>query len=95
MKESTTAEMVKHFLKVSFENYKIPYISFSPLFSVCEEHGFLKGLQKQCPHCNGKTTYYQRITGYIRGVENFNEGKLEEFKDRYQKDLSDIGEKAE
>ena len=95
MKESTTPEMVKHFLKVSFENYKIPYISFSPLFSICEEHGFLKGLQKQCPNCNSKTTFYQRVTGYIREVENFNEGKLEEFKERYQKDLSDIGEKAE
>ena len=82
--------MVKHFLKVSFENYKIPYISFSPLFSICKEHGFLKGKQTTCPTCGEKTTIYQRITGYIRAVEDFNEGKTEEFLERYQNDISSI-----
>lgn len=92
MKESTTPEMIKHFLKVSFENYKIPYISFSPLFSICETHGFIKGGHKVCPECGEKVTQYQRVTGYVRAVENFNEGKQEEFKERYQKTLEDITE---
>ena len=90
LKEPTNAELVKHFLKVSFENYKIPYISFSPVFSICEKDGFLEGNYKVCPECGGKAIAYQRVTGYVRAVENFNDGKQEEFEERYQKNLSDI-----
>ena len=84
---STTKEAVKHFLKVSFSNYDLPYISFSPVYSICEVHGFISGGHDKCPTCGGKVTVYQRITGYVRPIENFNKGKLEEFKERVQRKI--------
>jgi ribonucleoside-triphosphate reductase len=82
---SITKEAVKHFLKVTFTNYDLPYISFSPVYSICQEHGFLSGHHDKCPHCDEDVTVYQRITGYVRPIENFNKGKLEEYKQRIQR----------
>ncbi|MBO4211385.1 MAG: ribonucleoside triphosphate reductase, partial [Oscillospiraceae bacterium] len=64
------------------ENYKLPYYTLSPTYSVCSEHGYLVGEQYICPHCGKKTEVYSRITGYYRPVQNWNDGKAQEFKDR-------------
>ena len=64
------------------ENYKLPYYTMSPTYSVCKDHGYLVGEQNTCPICGAKTEVYSRITGYYRPVQNWNEGKVQEFKDR-------------
>ena len=64
------------------ENFKLPYYTMSPTYSVCAEHGYLVGEQHVCPHCGKKTEVYSRITGYYRPVQNWNVGKSQEFKDR-------------
>jgi len=64
------------------ENYKLPYYTMSPTYSVCAEHGYLTGEQFTCPHCGKKAEVYSRITGYYRPVQNWNDGKSQEFKDR-------------
>ena len=64
------------------ENYKLPYYTMSPTYSVCSNHGYLMGEQKVCPHCGKPTEVYSRITGYYRPVQNWNDGKAQEFKDR-------------
>ena len=69
------------------ENYKLPYYTMSPTYSVCAEHGYLTGEQYTCPHCGKKTEVYSRITGYYRPVQNWNDGKSQEFKDRKVYDI--------
>ncbi len=64
------------------ENYKLPYYTLSPTYSICQDHGYLTGEQFKCPVCGGKTEVYSRITGYYRPVQNWNDGKAQEFKDR-------------
>lgn len=64
------------------ENYKLPYYTMSPTYSICKEHGYLPGEQYACPECGTKTEVYSRITGYYRPVQNWNDGKSEEFKAR-------------
>ena len=64
------------------ENYKLPYFTFSPTYSICPEHGYIKGEEWTCPHCGKPTEVYSRVTGYYRAVQNFNDGKAHEFKDR-------------
>ena len=64
------------------QNYKLPYYTLSPTYSVCCNHGYLVGEQPICPHCGQKTEVYSRITGYYRPVQNWNDGKSQEFKDR-------------
>lgn len=64
------------------ENYKLPYFTFSPTYSICQDHGYLTGEQWTCPHCGKPTEVYSRVTGYYRAVQNFNDGKAHEFKDR-------------
>ncbi|MDD6980419.1 MAG: ribonucleoside triphosphate reductase [Clostridia bacterium] len=64
------------------ENYKLPYYTISPTYSVCKNHGYLVGEQFTCPHCGEKTEVYSRITGYYRPVQNWNAGKSEEYKAR-------------
>ena len=69
------------------DNYKLPYYTLSPTYSICKEHGYLAGEQFTCPHCGGKTEVYSRITGYYRPVQNWNDGKAQEFKDRKVYDI--------
>ena len=69
------------------ENYELPYYTLSPTYSICTEHGYLKGEQKTCPICGKTTEVYSRITGYYRPVQNWNDGKTQEFKDRRLYDL--------
>lgn len=64
------------------ENYKLPYYTMSPTYSVCRNHGYIVGEQYVCPDCGAETEVYSRITGYYRPVKNFNDGKAQEFKDR-------------
>lgn len=64
------------------KNYRLPYYTLSPTYSVCKDHGYISGEQYTCPVCGGKTEVYSRITGYYRPVQNWNEGKTKEFKDR-------------
>lgn len=64
------------------ENYHIPYYTMSPTYSICKEHGYLEGEQYVCPKCGQRTEVYSRITGYYRPVQNWNDGKTEEFKNR-------------
>ncbi len=64
------------------ENYKLPYYTMSPTYSVCPDHGYLTGEQFTCPHCGKKAEVYSRITGYYRPVQNWNDGKSQEYKDR-------------
>ena len=64
------------------ENYHIPYYTMSPTYSVCKDHGYLEGEQYICPQCGQRTEVYSRITGYYRPVQNWNDGKSEEFRNR-------------
>ena len=64
------------------ENYKLPYYTMSPTYSVCKDHGYLAGEQFTCPICGAKTEVYSRITGYSRPVQNWNDGKAQEYRDR-------------
>ena len=64
------------------ENHKLPYYTMSPTYSVCAEHGYITGEEYTCPICGKKTEVYSRITGYYRPVQNWNDGKTQEFKDR-------------
>lgn len=64
------------------ENYTLPYYTISPTYSVCREHGYIAGEAYECPKCGARTEVYSRITGYYRPVQNWNDGKSQEFKDR-------------
>ena len=64
------------------ENYKLPYYTLSPTYSVCRNHGYIAGEKYSCPECGAKTEVYSRITGYYRPVQNWNDGKSKEYKDR-------------
>ncbi len=64
------------------ENYKLPYYTMSPTYSICKNHGYISGEHYICPECGEKTEVYSRITGYYRPVQNWNDGKAQEFKDR-------------
>ena len=69
-------------------NYKLPYYTLSPTYSICKEHGYLAGEVKICPHCGAKTEIYSRITGYYRPVQNWNDGKLQEYANRTEYDVA-------
>ncbi len=69
------------------ENYRLPYYTLSPTYSICREHGYLAGEQKVCPDCGRTTEVYSRITGYYRPVANWNDGKLQEYANRTEYDV--------
>jgi len=69
------------------ENYKLPYYTLSPTYSVCKTHGYLAGEQNICPHCQEPAEVYSRITGYYRPVQNWNDGKVQEYKNRKLYDM--------
>ncbi len=75
-------------IKTIAENYKLPYYTLSPTYSICKEHGYLAGEQKTCPHCGQVTEVYSRITGYYRPVQNWNDGKLQEYANRKNYDIA-------
>lgn len=69
------------------ENYKLPYYTLSPTYSICQAHGYLDGEQEVCPICGERTEVYSRITGYYRPVQNWNDGKTQEFANRKLYDI--------
>ncbi len=73
------------------ENYKLPYYTISPTYSICKNHGYISGEHYTCPECGETTEVYSRITGYYRPVQNWNDGKAQEFKDRKVYDLNHSG----
>lgn len=75
-------EAMKHFVKKVCDNYHLPYFTFTPTFSICQNHGYLNGEHTFCPHCDTRCEVYSRVVGYLRPVSQWNEGKQEEFKIR-------------
>jgi len=75
-------EACKKLVKSIAYNYRIPYFTISPTFSVCKSHGYLKGQHFSCPNCSEETEVYARIVGYYRPVQNWNQGKKSEFSQR-------------
>ncbi|MDL2236330.1 ribonucleoside triphosphate reductase [Christensenellaceae bacterium OttesenSCG-928-K19] len=75
-------EVAKRLIRKIFENYKLPYISLTPTFSVCNDHGYLPGEQFTCPECGADTEVWSRVVGYLRPVQNYHKGKKAEYKDR-------------
>ena len=69
------------------ENFKLPYYTMSPTYSICQEHGYLSGEHTVCPKCGKPCEVWSRITGYYRPVQNWNDGKVQEFKDRREYDV--------
>ena len=70
------------------ENYRLPYYTLSPTYSVCKEHGYFSGEHFTCPKCGKKAEVYSRITGYYRPVQNWNDGKAQEYKNRTLYDVA-------
>lgn len=79
-----TGKQAKQIIKTVMNDYSAPYVSLSPLNAICPDHGLLMRSYDTCPICGKETELYQRITGYIRNVRNFNPGKKSEFLDRQQ-----------
>ncbi|MBZ9569754.1 ribonucleoside triphosphate reductase [Patescibacteria group bacterium] len=77
-------QIVKNLIKKIFENFKLPYITLTPTFSICPVHGYLEGEHFFCPKCAIKQSceVYSRVVGYLRPVQQWNEGKKQEFKQR-------------
>ena len=84
-----------NFVRKIAENYRLPYYTISPTYSVCKTHGYISGEVYTCPECGEKTEVYSRITGYYRPVQNWNDGKSEEFKNRKTYDAENSVLKSE
>ncbi len=91
------SESVKQLAKMICNNFKLPYFSLSPTFSICPEHGYIYGEHKTCPKCEtkgniNKCEVYSRIVGYLRPVDQWNNGKQAEYADRklFDKKICDI-----
>ena len=83
-----TWESAAKLVKTIAENYKLPYYTLSPTYSICAEHGYLAGEHTKCPVCGKPAEVYSRITGYYRPVQNWNDGKLQEYKNRTTYDIA-------
>ena len=75
-------EVAKSLIRKVFTHYKLPYISLTPTFSICQEHGYLDGEQFTCPECGKDTEVWSRVVGYLRPVQNFHKGKKKEYDER-------------
>lgn len=76
------------------DNYRLPYYTLSPTYSICRSHGYIAGEVYNCPKCGESTEVYSRITGYYRPVQNWNDGKAKEFKDRKEYVVDGVNHKA-
>jgi ribonucleoside-triphosphate reductase len=72
-------KVCKNLIRRIFERYKMPYISITPTFSICNTHGYIQGEHFECPACGAATEVWSRVTGYLRPVANYNQGKKEEY----------------
>ncbi len=88
----STADLIR---KIA-QNYKLPYYTISPTYSICKDHGYIAGEHFTCPTCGQKAEVYSRITGYYRPVQNWNDGKTQEFKDRkvYKVDFDKLNDES-
>jgi len=75
-------EAIKNLIQKIFKNNKMPYISITPTFSICPEHGYLAGEQWKCPTCSAETEVWSRVVGFLRPVQDYNAGKTTEYKER-------------
>ncbi len=75
-------EVAKRLIRKAFTNYKLPYISLTPTFSICPEHGYIVGEHASCPDCGGDTEIWSRVVGYLRPIQNYHKGKREEYRQR-------------
>jgi len=80
--EITNPASVAELVRVICSRYRLPYFTITPTFSICPVHGYLPGKQDRCPTCNAVSEVYSRVVGYLRPVNQWNEGKVEEFKQR-------------
>lgn len=84
LKGAIPGEHAKKIVKAMFDNYRVPYMSLSPVSRYCDEHGYIVDITNKCPTCKKRLKLFQRITGYLRCIDNFNRGKAAEFEDRVQ-----------
>jgi len=89
LNNAISGDQAKHIIRSVCENYKQPYISLSPISRYCAEHGYINEPVDKCPICKQKVDKWQRVTGYLRNVKNFNNGKFAEFNQRIQLEVSD------
>lgn len=89
----SSAEACKGFIKKVLGNYQLPYVTVTPVFSVCNTHGYLNGEQPECPTCGENTKVWTRVMGYFRPVDSFNKGKQGEHRERkhFKEDWVDTG----
>ncbi|MDR2695977.1 MAG: ribonucleoside triphosphate reductase [Deltaproteobacteria bacterium] len=80
--EVTDTGAVRNLVKTITTRYKLPYFTLTPTFSICAEHGYLKGEQPRCPACDASAEVYSRVVGYLRPVNRWNDGKQAEYADR-------------
>ncbi|MEG1547142.1 MAG: ribonucleoside triphosphate reductase [Clostridia bacterium] len=81
--------IAKELIRKVFTNYKLPYISLTPTFSICPNHGYIDGEHFTCPECGGDAEVWSRVVGYLRPVQNFHKGKREEYSERVKYVLKD------
>ena len=82
----------KRLIQKAFSNYNLPYLSITPTFSICKEHGYIRGEHVACPKCGAETEVWSRVTGYLRPVADYNDGKKQEYADRVKFQIpGDIG----
>jgi len=74
--------LAKRLVQRIFTHYKLPYLSLTPTFSICPNHGYIRGESASCPHCGGPAEVWSRVTGYLRPVSNYNDGKKREYAER-------------
>ncbi|MFW5891685.1 MAG: anaerobic ribonucleoside-triphosphate reductase, partial [bacterium] len=85
----------KNLIKTAFENYELPYFSITPIFSTCDDHGYLEGEQFTCPICGKDTEVWTRVVGFYRPVQAFNKGKYEEYNERIEYELDESKKEVE
>ena len=83
-------DTTKNLIKKIFTKYKMPYVSITPTFSICNDHGYISGEQFNCPDCNEETEVWSRVVGYLRPVQNYNKGKKEEYFERKKFEIESV-----
>ena len=83
-------KQARDLVKSIVSNTKIPYFSITPTYSMCKEHGYIPGETYRCPHCNKNCEVFSRVVGYLKPKNQYNKGKVEEFKKRRYFDVNDV-----